>query len=185
MTVETKMIPVGQLPAVQRDLFLARALKDTRARVETLLVSFPDMDVRFESDAPISSAVVSVTASVSLTHFAEQFERLLDCYAPTKESGEWVLKWAAPISRYGAVSKIRLALCDRIVKLDAETGETVGALKRRRRSVKQGHGTVRLVPAEDSLQLVLRHPNAQGLKALWKSVFHRLSSKSPSLKLGN
>jgi len=133
------------------------------------------MDVLFKSDAPISSAVVSVAPTVSLTHFAEQFERLLDCYAPTKDGGEWVLKWAAPISRYGAVAKIRIALCDRIVSLDAETGVTVGALKRKRRSVKQGHGTVRIVPKEDSLQLVLRHPNAQGLKALWKSVFHRLS----------
>lgn len=169
-------IPVAQLPSLQRDLYLARALQSGEAKeVSTLAVSWAGVEVRFESDDAVTPAVVTVSKDISIPAFAHQFERLLDCWAPG--NGEWVLKWSDRISKYGSLGKVRLALCDRIVKLDPETGETVGALKRKRRSIKQGHGTVRLVPAEDSLQLVLRHPSAQGLKALWKSVFHRLGSR--------
>ena len=166
-------IPVAQLPCVQRDLYLARALATGKAlSVSTLNVHWPGARVEFASDEPVSSAVVSVAPSVSVSDFARLLEQALDCWASGE--GEWVLKWADRISKHGSPDKVRLALCDRIASLDAETGETVGALKRKRRSVSKGYGTVRLVPAQDSLQIILRHPSAEGLKALWKSVLHRL-----------
>src|SRR5690606_34058042 len=54
------------------------------------------------------------------------------------------------------------------------TGETVGVLKIKRRSVSAGHAKVRIAPTEDALQVIARHTSAQGLKAVWKSVLHRL-----------
>ena len=50
----------------------------------------------------------------------------------------------------------------------------VGVMKLKRKSVKAGYAKVRLVEAEDSIQVICRHQTAQGLKAVWKSLLWRI-----------
>ena len=178
-----ELYPIAECPFIQRDLYIARALrakacalraKDKPQKISTLEVDWGEVVVSFESDDLIAKAVVSVAKEAKLAEIAPELEQILDCFAPGE--GEWVIKLADKISRYGKTEDVRIALCDRVILLDPETGETVGALKRKRRSVKLGYGSVRLVPQENTLQLVLRHPSAQGLKALWKSVFFRINN---------
>jgi hypothetical protein len=127
-----------------------------------------------------------VAEEVSIAVFTRRMESLLDCGTKTDgaSASEWVLKYSAPISSFGSVEEVRRLLCDKIASLDAETGETIGVLKVRRRSVQAGHAKVRLVPADDSLQLVCRHQTAQGLKAVWKSVLWRLRPQYPAREKG-
>lgn len=164
------MVPMAQLPLVQRDLYLARALNNGETTfISTLLVEFPGIWIQFDSDAATGAAVVSVADDVNLKLLAKVMEQLLDCWAPGQ--GEWVLKWSDANKKYGSLQEIQLALCDRIVTIEAD-GTTIGAFKRKRKSVVLGHGTVAI--SRDSFQVILRHTSAQGLKALWKSVFSRL-----------
>jgi hypothetical protein len=171
------MYTIASLPAVQRDLFLSRAIRrveDAPASVSTLKVRWPDMIVAFGTDEAISEASVQVAENISIAVFTRRMESLLDCGTQTEGAAEWVLKYSAPISSFGSVEEVRRLLCDKIASLDAETGETIGVLKIKRRSVNAGHAKIRIVPMDDSLQLVCRHTTAQGLKAVWKSVLWRL-----------
>ncbi len=171
------MILIASFPAIQRDLFLSRMIRrdaDAPLTVETLSVRWSDMVVVFATDAAISECTVEVAEEISLVTFTGRLEILLDCGGkPTGE--DWVLKFSAKISTYGDPTQVRRLLCDKIASLDGVTGETIGVMKIKRRSVEKGHAKVRLVPAEDSLQLVVRHQSAQGLKAVWKSCLWRLS----------
>jgi len=167
---------VAILPAIQRDLLLSRCVRrveDEPASVSTLEVSWPDMKVSFASDDAVSEASVEVSENISIAVFSRRMESLLDCGA-NNGAAEWELKWANRISLYGTPEEVRRLLCDKVVSLDSQTGETVGVLKLRRRSIDSGHASVKMVPAEDSIQVICRHQNAQGLKAVWKSIFHRL-----------
>lgn len=171
------MYTIANLPAVQRDLFLARCLRrveDAPKAASTLRVEWPDMVVSFATDEAISEASVEVDEEISIAVFTRRMESLLDCGTRTEGVAEWVLKYSSHLSDYGSVEEVRRLLCDKIAALNGETGETIGVLKIKRRSVTAGHAKVRLVPAEDSLQLVCRHTTAQGLKAVWKSVLWRL-----------
>jgi hypothetical protein len=171
------MYVIANLPAVQRDLFLARALRrveDAPRRSDTLRVEWVDMIVSFASDEAISEASVEVADDISIAVFTSRMESLIDCGAKTEGAAEWVLKYSTTISEYGSAGEVRRLLCDKIAALDGATGETIGVLKIKRRSVSAGYAKVRLVPADDSLQLVCRHTTAQGLKAIWKSVLWRL-----------
>jgi len=131
------------------------------------------MVVAFGSDAAIAEASVEVSEDISITAFSRRMESLLDCGAKS-EGLEWVMKFACRMSEYGTADEVRRLLCDKIASIDGLTGETIGVLKIKRRSVNAGHAKIRLVPNEDSLQLVVRHSSAQGLKAVWKSVLWRL-----------
>jgi len=178
---------VAFLPAVQRDLYLARCLRrveDVPLHIETLRVEWEDMKVSFATDDVVSEASVEVREDISISVFSRRMESLLDCGAHS-EGQEWVLKWADRISRYGDPALVRRLLCDKIASIDGRTGETIGVLKIKRRSVKAGHAKIRLVPAEDSLQVVCRHSSAQGLKAVWKSVLWRLRPQYPARKKGS
>jgi len=181
------MYAIASLPAVQRDLYLARCLRrveDAPASVSTLEIKWPDMIVSFATDEAISEASVEVAEEISIAVFTRRMESLLDCGAKTDGASEWVLKYSAPISMFGSVKEVRRLLCDKIASLDGQTGETIGVLKIKRRSVNAGHAKVRLVPAEDSLQLICRHQTAQGLKAVWKSVLWRLRPQYPAREKG-
>lgn len=181
------MIPVGFFPAVQRDLFLSRCVRrdeDTPINIDTTQVAWDDMIINFESDGSVSQASVEVTEDINILIFTRRLESLLDCGAKSNGSDEWVLKFATRMSEYGEVSHVRRLLCDKIASLDVVTGETVGVLKIKRRAVTAGHAKVRLVPAEDSLQLIARHQTAQGLKAVWKSVLWRLRPQHGAPKNG-
>lgn len=195
-----KYLPVAYLPAVRRDLYLARVLRrleDAPASISTLKVRWSDMVVLFTTNEAISEASVSVAEDISIAVFTRRMESLLNYGTKTDgtkaediktDNVEWVLKWADKISRYGTPEEVRRLLCDKIVALDGQTGETIGVLKIKRRSVNAGYAKVRLVPAEDSLQLVCRHTTAQGLKAVWKSVLWRLKpqhgSSAPATPVG-
>lgn len=170
-------LAVASLPAIQRDLFLSRAVRrqeDGPSRVGTLEVEWKDMVVEFASSEAISIATVTLDEAISLPVFTRRMESLLDCGSKAEAAVEWVMKFACRISAYGTPEKVRQLLCDKVASLDSSTGETVGVLKIKRRAVGAGHAKVRLVPAEDSLQVVCRHGSAQGLKAVWKSVLWRL-----------
>lgn len=177
------MITVADLPSVQRDLYLSRCIRrveDLPSTVETLRVEWQDMIVSFATNEAISECSVEVAEAISLPVFTRRLESLLDCGAKISETAsgasgaEWTLKWSDRISRYGDDERVRCLLCDKIAQIDGETGETIGVLKIKRRSVKAGHAKIRLVPKEDSLQVICRHSSAQGLKAVWKSVLWRL-----------
>jgi len=171
-----KSFVIANLPAVQRDLYLSRCIRrveDKPAHVETLKVQWEDMTVSFATNEAISEVSVEVASDISLPVFTKRLESLLDCGAKS-DSLEWTLKWSDKISRYGEIEQVRRLLCDKVASMDGENGETVGVLKIKRRSVKSGHAKIRLVPGDDSLQVVCRHTNAQGLKAVWKSVLWRL-----------
>lgn len=180
------MYTIANLPAVQRDLFLSRVVrceKDAPVRVDTLRVEWPDMTVAFATDAAVSECAVDVAEGISLVAFTRRMESILDCGAQSEsksESAEWILKFSCRISDYGSADAVRRLLCDKIASLDSVTGETVGVMKIKRRSVQAGYAKVRLVPAEDSLQLIVRHSTAQGLKAVWKSVLWRLRPQYPA-----
>jgi hypothetical protein len=179
------MYTIANLPAIQRDLFLARCLrqvKDAPKEVSTLRVEWSDMSISFATNGAISEASVEVAEEISIVMFTRRMESLLDCGAKTDGASEWVLKYSAPISQYGTVEQSRRLLCDKIAELNAETGETIGVLKIKRRSVNAGHAKIRLVPADNSLQLVCRHTTAQGLKAVWKSALWRLQPQFGSKK---
>lgn len=183
----TGWIVVASLPSVQRDLFLARALRrneDAPLSVSTLEVAWADMRVAFASDAPTTSATVEVTPIISIVRFSRRLESLLDCGAPSEGAAEWVLKYSASISAYGDAAEVRRLLCDKVASLDPGTGETVGVMKLKRRSVAAGYAKVRILPATDSLQLVCRHQTAQGLKAVWKSVLWRLKPQHGTPRAG-
>ena len=171
------MYTIANLPAIQRDLFLARALRrveDAPRKSDTLRIEWNDMVVAFGSDAAISEASVEVAEEISIAVFTRRMESLLDCGTQTEGAAEWVLKYSSRLSDYGSVEEVRRLLCDKIAALNGENGETIGVLKIKRRSVNAGHAKVRIVPTDDSLQLVCRHTTAQGLKAVWKSVLWRL-----------
>lgn len=175
----TERIVVASLPAVQRDLFLARSLRrveDAPKGISTYGVDWADMFVSFDTDAATAAATVEVDPSISIVVFSNRLESLLDCGGKSDVAAtEWVLKFSARVSSYGTVAEVRRLLCDKVASLDAQTGETVGVLKLKRRSVSAGYAKVRILPAEDSLQIVCRHQTPQGLKAVWKSVLWRLS----------
>lgn len=174
---------IAFLPAIQRDLFLSRAIRrfdDKPELVDTLHVEWGDMSVNFETDQPVTAVSVEVEESISLVSFTARLESVLDCGAKAEGATEWVLKFSAPLSNYGQPDVVRRLLCDKVASLDASTGETIGVLKIKRRSVAVGHAKVRLVPAENLLQVVARHSTAQGLKSVWKSVLWRLRPQYPS-----
>ncbi len=164
---------VLSLPFVQRDLFLRRALSYQPKAVDTLFVEWDGIRIEFGSSEVISSAQVWVhPGTASLAQMNQAFERLIDCYAPG-EGGECVLKYT--FSTQGICpGAVQLNMFDRISKLDSHTGETVGTFKRKRKSILLGYGTLRFRPNQKQLQVVLRHPSAQGVKALWKSCECRL-----------
>jgi hypothetical protein len=170
-------ISVAILPAIQRDLFLSRCIRrveDAPTSTETLKIEWKDMTVAFATDATVSEASVEVAEDISLPVFTRRLESLLDCGAKSEGAAEWVMKFSCRISGYGSAEEVRRILCDKVASLNANTGETIGVLKIKRRSVDAGHAKVRILPLEDSLQLIVRHTNAQGLKAVWKSVLWRL-----------
>lgn len=138
-----------------------------------------DMAVAFATDAAVSECAVDVAEGISLVAFTRRMESLLDCGAQS-ESAEWILKFSCRMSDYGSADAVRRLLCDKIASLDSVSGETVGVMKIKRRSVQAGYAKVRLVPAEDSIQLIVRHATAQGLKAVWKSVLWRLRPQYPT-----
>lgn len=176
------MYTIANLPAVQRDLFLSRVVrceKDSPVAVDTLRVEWADMTVAFATDAAVSECAVDVAEGISLVAFTRRMESLLDCGAQS-ESAEWILKFSCRMSDYGSADAVRRLLCDKIASLDSASGETVGVMKIKRRSVQAGYAKVRLVPAEDSIQLIVRHSTAQGLKAVWKSVLWRLRPQYPT-----
>lgn len=171
------MIVVATLPAVQRDLLIARCVRrieDTPESLQTLEVRWSDMIVEFATDSAITEASVAVDQTISISIFSTRMEVLLDCGAKTDGATEWVLKFSALISTYGLADEVRRLLCDKIASLNGKTGETIGVMKIKRRSVNSGHAKIRLVPEEDSMQVVCRHTTAQGLKSVWKSVLWRL-----------
>jgi hypothetical protein len=178
MATQNNLIVVSNLPAIQRDLYLSRCVRrenDSPTCVDTFHVKWEDMAVSFSSDEAVSEASVEVSPEISIATFTSRMESLLDCGAKSDGAAEWTLKWADRVSRYGSVEEVRRLLCDKIASIDGSTGETVGVLKLKRRSVEAGYARVRLVPTEDSLQIVCRHQSAQGLKSVWKSVLWRLS----------
>jgi hypothetical protein len=132
------------------------------------------MIINFASDAAIAEASVEVDESISIPVFTRRLESLLDCSVPS-EAAEWVLKYSAPLSLYSESPQQAVSLlCDKIASIDPASGEVIGVLKIKRRSVTAGHAKVRIVPNSDSLQLICRHTSGQGLKAVWKSVLWRL-----------
>ena len=138
------------------------------------------MMISFGSDEAIASCSVDVTEEISIAVFTRRLESLLDC--ASSSTGEWTLKWSETISTYGEPDWVRKVLCDKISSVNSDSGETIGVLKLKRRSVKSGFAKVRLVPAEDSLQIVCRHTSAQGLKSVWKSTLMRLKPQHGSGK---
>lgn len=170
------MYTIANLPAIQRDLFLSRCIRrtcDLPVEIETCTIKWPDMIISFATDETISAASVEVTEEISIPVFTQRMESLLDCGSKA-DAAEWVLKYSTNISSYGPIDEIRRLLCDKIASHNNQSGETVGVLKIKRRSVSMGHAKIRLVPIDDSLQLIIRHHSAQGLKSVWKSVLHRL-----------
>lgn len=168
-------LPVGNFPAVQRDSYLSRLMRrdDTPLFADSVRVEWADMRISFSAAEPVAEATIEVLSSISLVTFTQRVERLLDLGAKS-DGTEWIIKFSCRMSDYGSPEEVRRLLCDQIAQLDGQTGETVGVLKIKRRSVDAGHAKVRLVPAEDLLQVVVRHLTAQGLKAVWKSVLWRL-----------
>lgn len=171
---------VAYLPAVQRDLAVARAVRrrhDPLQAANTQTLIWDDMSVHFEADCAVSPAIVEVEPSISIAKFTPRLESLLDCgdrsYKPRNEQEQWTIKFAAKISTYHSDHRevVRL-ICDRISSITDD--ETIGVMKIKRRGVKVGHARVRIVPSEDSLQVTARHQTSDGLKAVWKSVFWRL-----------
>lgn len=178
------MYIIANLPAVQRDLFLSRAVRNLEPEsIATQEVAWEDMIIKFASDASVSEASVEVAEDISLALFTRRLESLLDCSVKSEDESEWVLKYSARLSRYvkEPAEAIQL-LCDKIASIDPETGEVVGVLKIKRRSVLAGHAKIRILPEEDSLQLICRHTSGQGLKSVWKSVFWRLNPQFPETR---
>lgn len=175
-------LPVASCPLVQRELYLSRALRrreDEPLSVESLSVKWSDMEVAFAEAAGHSPATVQVHEEISLAVFGRRMESLLDCAAATNaDSRQWVLKLCLKASTYGGADESIRALCDKVVERTTD-GATVGVMKLKRRSVARGHATVRIDPQADAIQIVMRHPTAEGLKALWKSVLWRLHPQYP------
>ena len=171
------MIEIGFFPMIQRDLFLSRMFrrqKDIPADIATLEVAWEDMLIKFASTEEVTSASLEVDKDISLPLLAGRLESLLDCGAATKTPDtEWILKYSTAISKHGTAKEVIAVLCDRISSV-SETGETIGVMKIKRRSISEGHAKIRVVPAEDSLQIICRHTSAQGLKAVFKSLLWRL-----------
>jgi hypothetical protein len=174
------MYQIAWLPALQRDLVLARAVKrknDPLVGATSKLIKYKDMEVLFASDTPISPASVFIDKDISLAIFTKRLESFLDCgqsgYKPTSEADQWKLKYADKLSRLHSDAKevVRL-LCDRITTMNDK--EIIGVMKIKRRGVKSGHASIRIVPKEDSLEAIFRHQTSSGLKAIWKSAFWRL-----------
>lgn len=175
--IKDKFIEIAYLPEIQRDLYLARVYrkkKDTPSYISTYEVAWDDMIVQFASDEDISEAVVAVDQEISLAVLSRRLECLLDCGTNSIKDG-WTLKYSSTIQKYGGDAKaIAAKLCDRISSIDPSSGEVIGVMKIKRRSVSKGHAKIRILPKEDSLQIICRHQSSQGLKAVWKSVLWRL-----------
>lgn len=172
------MIPVAEFNGIMRDLYLARIIKKhAEGDVSTLRVAFADMVVSFATDDATSNCTVEVSPNIDINVFGARIEEILDCAGIAPEGAMNVLKWSSRVSDFGTFETVRSSLCDKIAKIDRN--ETVGVMKIRRRGIETGHAKVRLLRDEDSLQVVVRHTSCQGLKAVWKSVVHKMCPPLP------
>lgn len=158
---------------------MLRRINDLPIKTETQIVSWIDMELLFESDTPLSAAVIDVDPDIKIKTFTSRLEMILDTgdihyQVPlTFQDLPWQLKFSTSISKYKKQPEevIRL-LCDRITSINDD--EIIGFLKIKRRSVNAGHASIRILPKEDLIQVICKHNKSTGLKALWKSVFWRL-----------